>query len=139
MITQSQINLAFDDISFPKTKSKLAAALKTRFYLIEDRCSHLKFCKVSGFGKYELQDILDGKYPEYQTLKLKKRLLSENILKNECSECGISEWMGKPISLQLDHINGNKRDHSLINLRILCPNCHSQTDTYTGKNRGQYT
>ena len=52
-------------------------------------------------------------------------------------ECGISEWLGNPLALQLDHINGVNNDHRLTNLRFLCPNCHSQTDTYAGKNMGR--
>ena len=47
-----------------------------------------------------------------------------------CAECGLSEWCGKPISLHLDHLNGISNDNRLENLRLLCPNCHSQTPTY---------
>lgn len=65
---------------------------------------------------------------------IKSRLLAEGILKNVCSECGISEWRGKPLAIQIDHINGVKNDHRLENLRMLCPNCHSQTDTHGAKN-----
>jgi 5-methylcytosine-specific restriction endonuclease McrA len=64
----------------------------------------------------------------------KARLLKEGLLKALCYECGISDWRGKPLSLQIDHINGNSKDWRLENLRILCPNCHSQTETYCGKN-----
>jgi hypothetical protein len=85
--------------------------------------------------KIELIDILEGKHPQYQTFKLKKRLLKEKILKNECNICGITEWNKKPISLQLDHIDGNGHNHKLENLRLICPNCHSQTETYCGKNK----
>ena len=81
-----------------------------------------------------LTEILDGKYPYYQTFKLKHRLLKEKIFENKCSKCGISEWDGDKINCELDHINGIRHDHSLGNLRMLCPNCHSQTDTYRGKN-----
>ena len=85
--------------------------------------------------KIDLKEILEGKHPQYQTLKLKKRLLKENILENKCVICGITEWNKKPISLQLDHIDGNGHNHKLENLRLICPNCHSQTDTYCGKNK----
>jgi len=48
----------------------------------------------------------------------------------ECAECHIKEWNGKPISLQLHHIDGDHLNNELTNLQLLCPNCHSQTDTY---------
>lgn len=66
---------------------------------------------------------------------VRKRLVKENTLSNECSECGISNWRDKPLSLHLDHINGNRKDNRRENLRFLCPNCHSQTSTYCGRNK----
>lgn len=56
-----------------------------------------------------------------------------------CSCCGIAEWQGKPLVLHLDHINGIANDNRLVNLRLLCPNCHSQTDTYCNRTRPQPT
>jgi hypothetical protein len=64
------------------------------------------------------------------TKNLKTRLLKEGLLENKCSECGISEWRGQKLSLHLDHVNGNRSDNRLENLRLLCPNCHSLTPTY---------
>lgn len=57
---------------------------------------------------------------------------------HKCDNCGRIEWLEKPIPLELDHINGDKHNHRKENLRLLCPNCHAQTDTYCGKNKGKY-
>jgi 5-methylcytosine-specific restriction endonuclease McrA len=67
-------------------------------------------------------------------LSIKRKLLKLGLLENRCDTCGISEWLGAPLSCHIDHVNGVKDDHRLENLRMLCPNCHSQTDTYGGKN-----
>jgi Zn finger protein HypA/HybF involved in hydrogenase expression len=72
----------------------------------------------------------------YKNSKLRARLIEEGVLQNVCSECGIGpKWNGKTLSLQLDHINGIHRDNRIENLRILCPNCHTQTDNFGSKNR----
>jgi len=65
-----------------------------------------------------------------------RRLVEDNLLEYKCSSCGITDmWNNKKLSLQLDHINGINNDNRLNNLRFLCPNCHSQTETYCGKHR----
>lgn len=62
---------------------------------------------------------------------LKKRLVKEGIMENVCAICGqLPVWNNKPLMMQLDHIDGNHFNNALINLRILCPNCHTQTDTW---------
>ena len=86
-------------------------------------------------SKIDLNEILDVVHPHFQTYKLKNRLLKEGVLKNICSICLIDSWKGKPIKLELDHIDGSRTNHALSNLRLLCPNCHSQTDTYRSKKR----
>lgn len=86
-----------------------------------------------------LIDILDGKYPAYNTGNLKKRLFKEGIKKEKCEGCGETEWVCKKeiqkIPLELHHKNGNPHDHRKENLEILCPNCHTFTETYRGKNK----
>ena len=92
--------------------------------------------EYKGSNKRNLDDVLQGKHPEYPTDKLKKRLISEGLLDKVCVECGITDsWNNKPIILHLDHINGVNNDHRLENLRLLCPNCHSQTDTWCGRGK----
>lgn len=87
----------------------------------------------------ELVDILIINSSYNNSGNLKKRLLKAGVLKNECYVCGLKEWMNKPIVCQLDHINGMHDDNRLENLRLLCPNCHSQTDTFCRKKTGRST
>lgn len=84
--------------------------------------------------KVPIQNILIDNSEVILTTSRKRRLISEGLLQNKCYICSLTEWLGKSISLQIDHINGKNNDHRLENLRLLCPNCHSQTDTFAGRN-----
>lgn len=87
------------------------------------------------FGpKRPIEDYLSNEFP-IQSYRLKLRLFREGIFEKVCSSCKNTKWMGKPIPLELDHINGVNDDNRLENLRILCPNCHALTETYRGKNQ----
>lgn len=65
---------------------------------------------------------------------VKRRLIGAGLKENRCEECGIDEWRGRPLSLALHHVNGDGKDNRLENLLLLCPNCHSQTDNFAGRN-----
>lgn len=65
---------------------------------------------------------------------VKRHLIQAGILENRCDWCGLDEWRGKPLAIQIDHVNGIKNDNRIENLRMLCPNCHSQTDTFAARN-----
>jgi DNA-binding transcriptional ArsR family regulator len=67
---------------------------------------------------------------------LKRRLLAAGLKSDACEECGIDEWLGRPLSLELHHVNGDRNDNRLANLALLCPNCHSQTENFGILNRG---
>lgn len=88
-------------------------------------CSHRK----------QLEEILVENSSYENTHGLKLRLIKEGLKTAECEMCSLSLWNNKPIPLELDHINGIRNDNRFDNLRILCPNCHAQTDTYCSRNK----
>lgn len=98
----------------PNESKKLAGVMKRT---ISDE---MMFCADSLVGRCQVRE----------------RILQDSLLTYECTECDcLPEWRGKPMSLVLDHINGVNNDHRLENLRFLCPNCNSQTDTFSGRNK----
>jgi hypothetical protein len=86
--------------------------------------------------KFPLEDVMveNSTYPRHS---LKSRILEEGLIEYRCRCCGVGpEWLGKPMTLILDHINGVNNDNRLENLRFVCSNCDSQLPTYKSKNRG---
>jgi hypothetical protein len=83
-----------------------------------------------------LEDIIyNNKHPQYNTGRVKRRLLETGLKEHKCEKCNLTEWNNVPIPLELNHIDGNRHNHHISNLEIICPNCHAQTDNYRGKNK----
>lgn len=86
-------------------------------------------------GKVPWAKVLSADSSYKINSRRKAALLREGLLENICAKCGLGpKWSGKSLVLRLDHINGVRNDNRLENLRMLCPNCDSQTDTYCGRN-----
>lgn len=83
---------------------------------------------------FPLEDILCNNR-KTNSNSLRKRLLEQGIFEAKCYNCNLTDWLDGPIPLELEHINGIHDDNRLINLTILCPNCHAKTPTYRGKNK----
>jgi hypothetical protein len=81
------------------------------------------------------QRLLTADFDSLSVESKKKRVVVEQG--GKCLQCGIDEWLGGPLTLQVDHADGDAQNNSRNNLRGLCPNCHSQTPTFCGKNRGK--
>ena len=94
--------------------------------------------KLNIFKTIPLIKILVENSTYLNTHSLKGRLLKEGLKFNICEICNLEgDWNGKVLLMQLDHINGISNDNRIENLRMVCPNCHSQTETFCGKNKGK--
>ena len=114
------------------------------FNKIKERCAaegidHSHFNRLSTLrrNKKNFNDdevyIKESKFPRAY---LRRRVLIDSWLDYKCRDCGIDSWNNKPITLEVEHVNGINDDHRKSNLAWLCPNCHSQTPTFrNSKNR----
>jgi len=91
-------------------------------------------CSAAHMTAQHKAQWLSGVVKRYERDRLRIWLSEDRGYKCEC--CGISDWYGQPITLQVDHIDGNAGDDGPNNLRLICPNCHSQSDTFSGRNKG---
>lgn len=78
-----------------------------------------------------------GKFGRKIRWILKGKILREKIFEYACAVCGITDWQSKKLDLRLDHIDGDRTNHDLKNLRFICPNCDSQQETYSHRNVGR--
>lgn len=91
--------------------------------------------EVTGRGPTPISEYLK-RGTKARRHNIKRRLLAEELLTNECAVCGLGpEWNGRELVLVLDHVNGINDDYRLRNLRMLCPNCDSQSPTFAGRNK----
>lgn len=81
--------------------------------------------------KKDIQQYLNNQC-KITSHKLRCKLIQENIFAHKCQQCNLTKWNNQPIPLQLHHIDGNHNNNNLNNIKLLCPNCHAQTDNYAG-------
>lgn len=102
--------------------------------------SHIVLGRNSNKGKYfakrKTNEEIFCENSNSKRSVIKRRILRDNLKPHRCEYCGIGpSWNGKSLTLQLEHKNGIPTDHRLENICFLCPNCHSQTPTYAGRNK----
>ena len=96
-----------------------------------------EYCSSKCFHDFQWmkkKELIKENPNDFSSRNLKKLLLEEKG--HQCEICTLSKWMEKDIEIELDHIDGNHRNNHFDNLRLICPNCHAQTPTYKGRNRG---
>lgn len=113
-----------------ETKLKKSIAMKGKVIQISPEVRKLATEKAK---KTSLQKYLNMPFDQLGMENRRRRVFEEQ--NHKCNKCGISEWLGKKISLELDHIDGNRLNNERSNLEGLCPNCHSITDTWRGRNK----
>lgn len=90
--------------------------------------------KYNKLHKINASDILKSNCKHNRNV-LRRYVIKNQLIPYKCAICGCTEWQGRTLSLELDHINGINNDNRIENLRFLCPNCHSQTSTYGSRNQ----
>lgn len=112
-----------------KVKIAISLASEAKLNMTTDRWGDIKSTRE----KNRKSLILNSEYSDLTFGRLRERVLYEQDCK--CNRCGLSEWLGEPISLELEHKDGNHHNNQRDNLEILCPNCHSLTLTWRGRNK----
>jgi 5-methylcytosine-specific restriction endonuclease McrA len=92
--------------------------------------------KMAEAHKHTIESLMERVFI-LNGMTFKRQYLARVRPIDKCEECGTTNWNGKPLVMQVDHINGNDRDNRLENLKVLCPNCHTQTETWGYKNKSE--
>jgi Zn finger protein HypA/HybF involved in hydrogenase expression len=119
-----------------KVKSKFVCIQCNNEFISRSPAHSNKYCSNDCYVTYRKKQALE-KFKKGDILDRNQiRKIISDIAGYNCIKCGISEWNKKPITLQVNHIDGNPGNNIPSNLELICPNCHSQTDTFGGKNKG---
>lgn len=117
-----------------ETKKKIAKSLLNKGTLLSEngkKGAKAMWAKPESRARFDTRVSILG----FDGISLgAKRLWIIREQEGKCNKCGISEWNSEPITLEMDHIDGNNKNNSRSNLECICPNCHSQTPTWRGKN-----
>lgn len=117
-------------------------AIKKRIETEKIDTSHFQPLHRAKWASYVTKDVFLSRLQKHTSLNrdfVKRKLIEFDLVKNQCVECSMGTiWNNKPLVLHLDHINGDGLDYRLENLRLLCPNCHTQTSTFAGRKMKKY-
>lgn len=128
-------------LGYSRSSGSMGKKVSERIKQLDINVDHFKKRppEVNSHSTYSMDEILVENSSYENIYSLKKRLIANNLLEYICARCGNKgKWNGEDLVLQLEHKNGIHNDHRLCNLEFLCPNCHSQTNTYSGRNKGKY-
>ncbi len=133
LIKLVQTSNSLSEVLTKQGKSISGTSVKTLKAKLNEYGISFSFLDERRIVKKELSDVLVENSTYKNSFHLLERLYKEGYKICRCEKCGINEWNGKPIRLQLHHINGNHTDNRIENLQVLCPNCHTQTDNWGNK------
>ena len=120
----------------PNIRRKNSDSVKKLYKENKKNCNHLE--EKRNWSKNKLLIPIDKVFCNNSntcTKVLKKYLIKLNIKEDKCEICGLNKWLEKTLTIVVHHIDGNRRNNELNNLQLLCPNCHSQTDNFSGRNK----